>query len=186
MKRVSVVGTSSGAGKTTLAKRLATLLDVPFVELDALFWRPGWRHAPTDEFVAAVSDAVGRDGWVIDGNYTGRLKDLIWREADTIVWLDLPLPVALWRTLARTVRRAITREVLWGSNREDLWGAMFGRDALFTYAIRTHRRRRRLFEERLASGAYAGRAIHRFRSNAEADRWLASLAAASAGRGPTG
>lgn len=175
MRRVNVIGSSSGVGKTTFGRRLAASLGVPFVELDALFWRSGWMHAPTEEFVAAVRDVVRQDGWVIDGNYTGRLKDLLWQEADAIVWLDLPLRVALWRTVMRTLRRAVTREELWSGNRENLWGAVFGKDALFVYAIRTHRRRRRLFEERLSSGAYSGRTILRFRSNAEADRWLASL-----------
>lgn len=181
MRRVNVIGTSSGVGKTTLGQRIAAVLGVPFVELDALFWRTGWTHATTEEFVAAVQDVVRRDGWVIDGNYTGRLKDLLWQEAETIVWLDIPLRVALWRTVTRTVRRAITREELWSSNRENVWGAIFGKDALFVYALRSHRRRRRLYEERLSSGAYSGRTILRFRSNAEADRWLASLAS-TAGR----
>lgn len=175
MRRVNVIGTTSGVGKTTLAKRLAAFLGVPFVELDGLFWRAGWTHAPTEEFVATVRDVVRRDGWVIDGNYTGRLKDLLWQEADTIVWLDLPLRIALWRTLTRTVRRALTREELWSGNRENVWGAIFGKDALFVYAIRSHRRRRRLYEDRLSSGVYSGRTILRFRSNGEADRWLTSL-----------
>ena len=36
--RIVVVGTS-GAGKTTLARRIAALLVLPHIELDVLIWR---------------------------------------------------------------------------------------------------------------------------------------------------
>jgi adenylate kinase family enzyme len=39
-RRVLVAGTS-GAGKTTLASRVAALLDLPHIEIDALFHGPG-------------------------------------------------------------------------------------------------------------------------------------------------
>ena len=41
MRRINVVGTS-GSGKTTIGSALAGRLDVPYVELDALAWKPGW------------------------------------------------------------------------------------------------------------------------------------------------
>src|SRR5688500_3597481 len=43
-KRIIVVG-SSGSGKSTLGEQLAARLDVPFIELDALYWEPGWVEA---------------------------------------------------------------------------------------------------------------------------------------------
>ena len=41
MERIAVIGTS-GAGKTTLARRLAGSLDVPHLELDAIYHQAGW------------------------------------------------------------------------------------------------------------------------------------------------
>jgi adenylate kinase family enzyme len=175
VRRVSVIGTSSGAGKTTLGQRLARRLDVPFVELDALFWGPGWTQARTEDFRGRVTQIADQESWVIDGNYTGRLGDLVWRRADAVVWLDLPLAVSLWRTLRRTIERARSGEELWSGNRETLRNAFLARDSLFVYAIRSHRRRRRLFEERLASGRYSHLEIHRFRSANAANAWLASM-----------
>ena len=118
MKRVSVVG-CPGAGKSTLARRLATLLGVPYVELDAIFHQPDWEDMPRDEFRARVGDVAGTDAWVVDGNYTV-VRDLVWARADTAVWLDLPRPVVMRRVVARTIRRAVTREQLWNGNREPL------------------------------------------------------------------
>ncbi|MDE3113830.1 MAG: adenylate kinase [Chloroflexota bacterium] len=182
MRRVSVVGTSSGAGKSTLGRRLAGRLDLPFVELDALFWRPQWAKPAADEFRERVARILAGDGWVVDGNYTSHLGDLVWQRADTVVWLDIPLRVSLWRTFRRTMGRIRTGEELWAGNRETFRDAFLKRENLFVYAIRTHRRRQRLFEERLASARYGHLAIHRFRSTRAAARWLElqSLGAAGA------
>lgn len=118
--RVAVVGTSC-SGKTTFARRLSRALDVPHVELDALYWGPGWSPAPPEDFRASVRDAISAPAWVADGNYSA-VRDLVWSRATAVVWLDLPLRVVFPRALGRTLRRAITREELFGGNRESLRG----------------------------------------------------------------
>lgn len=118
MRRVSIVG-SPGSGKTTVGRRLAAHLEVPFVELDAIVHQPGWTELPRDEFRARVGELVAEDGWVVDGNYSA-VQDLVWARADTVVWLDLPRRTVMRRVVMRTVRRAFTRERLWNGNREPL------------------------------------------------------------------
>jgi shikimate kinase len=39
-KVVAIVTSASGAGGTTVGREVATPLDLPFHELDALFWQP--------------------------------------------------------------------------------------------------------------------------------------------------
>lgn len=174
MRRISVIGSASGVGKTTFGRRLAERLDIPFIELDQVHWGPRWTALSAEEFRARVLELLPPDGWVVDGNY-GKLGGVVWQRADTIVWLDLPLQIALWRTLRRTLRRIRAREELWAGNRETLRNAFFARDSLLVYAVRTYRRRRRGWEARLRSGDWSHATVRRFRSNADADRWLASL-----------
>lgn len=150
--RIAVVANAGGSGKTTLARRLAALLDLPCVELDALFHGPGWTASP--DFEARVAEAVAEPGWVIDGNYFNRGADAVLAASDLVVWLDVPLAVCLWRLALRTARRYATREQLWNGNREGLRQAVLAPDGLFRYAIAVHGLRRREFPERLAGLNY--------------------------------
>jgi adenylate kinase family enzyme len=118
MRRVSLVG-APGAGKTTVARRLAASLGVPFVELDAIFHQVDWGELSREAFRTRVTEAVSAEGWVVDGNYSA-VRDLVWQRADTVVWLDLPRRVVVRRVAVRTLRRALTRKPLWNGNREPL------------------------------------------------------------------
>ena len=118
MPRISVVGTS-GSGKTTVAFRAAEALGVPHIELDALHWEPNWVEAPRDVFRARVSEATEDDNWVADGNYS-KVRDILWEQADTVLWLDYPFHTIFLRLLKRTLRRTYNRERLWNDNRETL------------------------------------------------------------------
>jgi hypothetical protein len=118
MRRVSLVGVP-GSGKTTVGRKLAASLAVPFVELDAIFHQPHWAELSRDDFRDRVSTVVVAPAWVVDGNYSV-VRDLVWDRADTVVWLDLPRRLVMRRVILRTLRRAITREALWNGNREPL------------------------------------------------------------------
>jgi len=121
-----VVGTS-GAGKSTLAAALARVLDAEFLELDSVFHQPGWVPLPREEFRRCVAAAVAGERWVIDGNYTSQVKDLVWARADTVVWLDLPRRTVMRRIIWRSLWRAAKRTELWNGNRER-WRNFFSVD----------------------------------------------------------
>lgn len=151
MRRVAVLASASGSGKTTFARALAEKLGVAFVELDALNHGPDWSEATPEELRAKVAPIVATDSWVIDGAYRGKLGDLVLQRADTIVWLDLPMRVWLPRLLQRTLGRIVRKEELWAGNRETFRNVFFSRDSLLVFTLRHYRRRRRLYPEQLGA-----------------------------------
>jgi adenylate kinase family enzyme len=167
VQRVAIIASASGNGKTTLARELGRRLAAPVVELDALVHGPGWTQMADDELRATVEPVLAGESWVIDGTYRRKLGDLVLRNADTVVWLDLPVQVWLPRLLRRSVRRLLGREPLWNENRETLRGVLLGRDALIPWALRAHFTRRRRYPVELASYP-----VVRLRTPEEVERWL--------------
>ncbi len=55
------------------------------------------------------------------GTYDAMLGDLVLERAETLVWLDLPVPLVLWRLLRRTHHRHKHKTVLWAGNAEGSW-----------------------------------------------------------------
>jgi len=172
--RVAVVG-AAGSGKSAFAERLSRLLGIAHVELDALFWRPGWTPGPPDSFVSRVREVVAGAEWIVDGNYYSKLGDLVLARADTIIWLDYALPVVLWRLLRRTLGRVVWREELWNGNVESFRGEFLSRDSLLVCAVRSHKWARRRYETVLGGGRCPGRSIVRLPSPRVAHTWFAAL-----------
>jgi adenylate kinase family enzyme len=171
MQRISVVG-STGSGKTTFARRLAARLRVPHIELDAFHWGRGWTVADPETFTARVIEAIAAESWVCDGNYS-TVRPFVLARADTVVWLDLPLRTCLMRILRRTARRSRSGEDLWGTGNRESWRRHLTRESLIWWLITSHRRRRREYEARFADPALAHLRVHRFRTAAAAEAWLA-------------
>ncbi|MGB9645235.1 MAG: adenylate kinase [Stellaceae bacterium] len=176
--RIVVVGTS-GAGKTTLARRIAALLELPHVELDAINWQPGWRdltrHDPK-EFVRRVDEAIKAEAWVVDGNY-GLVRDRVWQRATHLVWLDYERPVIMARVISRTLFRAVLRIELWAGNRER-WRHVLRPSHPIRWAWSTWERRRRETAERLARKECAHLMVLRLHRPSEAQRAIDVLVSA--------
>lgn len=178
LDRVIIIGPSC-SGKSTLGMELATRLGSAHIELDALFWEPNWQEPNGEVFRQRVRNAVGAGSgrWVVSGSYLSRMIDVIWPDATTVIWLDLPMRVTLRRIVSRSWRRWRTHELLWGTNREVFWPQLkiWSEDSLIGYTLRTQRARNRQFAELAASGRFPGLRWQRFRSAGEADRWLEAL-----------
>jgi adenylate kinase family enzyme len=170
--RVSVVG-NSGSGKSTLAAALAARLDVPHVELDAIFHQPDWAPLPRDQFRARVATVAAGDAWVIDGNYTA-VWDLVWARADTVVWIDLPRPVVMSRIVRRTVRRAALRQELWNGNREPWsnWLTLDPERSIIMWSWTQHAKYRARYADAMADPTLRHLSWVRLRSSAEVAAFL--------------
>jgi adenylate kinase family enzyme len=166
----------SCVGKTTVSRRLAALLGVPHVELDALHHDPGWQEAPADVLRARVlaAFAAAPDGWVVDGDYRSKLGSLVLERADTVVLLEVPFYLAFGRALRRTIGRTVTREELWNGNREQI-RFLFSRYWIPWWVLQTHRQKPR--EIALRAAEHPHLALVRLGSQAEVEAWLQSIQA---------
>jgi hypothetical protein len=161
----------SGSGKTTFSAALAGRIGAPHIELDALHWGPNWTQASAEELRARVAPFVEGERWVVDGSYSAKLGHLVADRVDTVVWLDPPLWLALTRLARRTWRRIRTHEPLWDTGTPETWrGAVFGKESLFVWALRSWVRHRRGIPRSVAPGK-----LVRLRSDADRARWLAGL-----------
>ncbi|MHB1446309.1 MAG: P-loop NTPase family protein [Acidimicrobiales bacterium] len=179
-ERVLVVGLSC-SGKSTLARRLGEVLDCPHVELDALYWEPGWVEADVEVFRARVEAATAGDRWVTCGNYWSKLGPYLWPRADTVVWLDLPLWLIEVRVLRRTLVRVLGRRRLWNGNRERLVN-LWAKDALWRFNLRHHGRISARYEAAMADPKWANVDFHRLRSPGQVKLLLARVTDQARGR----
>ena len=154
-RRIHVIGNSC-TGKSTLAAKLADILDIPLVELDALNWLPNWvglnEHDPA-EFERLIREATAGDAWVVAGSYSSFSLNTFWDRVEAVVWLDLPRPLLVFRVLRRSWRRSRSQELLWGTNRESFWKQLqFWRkeDSLLWWIVTQQNRKRRWMRSAMA------------------------------------
>jgi len=178
LARVAVVGASC-AGKTTFARELATLLSAPCTELDELYWQKDWRPREMEEFRRLVQEAVSRECWVADGNY-GIVRDLVWSQATSVVWLDYSFRLTFGRALIRTVRRCIRREELFSGNRESFRKSFLSRDSILLWVVSSFRGRRRELTEIIQSDQFPGIRFYRFETPEDAEVFLSQIRAGAA------
>ena len=169
-RRILVAGVS-GAGKSTLARRLAALLGIEYTELDSLFHGPNW--VPRTEFMSDVDRLTQEPTWVSEWQYA-TVRPLLAQRADTLIWLDYPLPVSMVRLIRRTVRRRRQREELWNGNYEGpLWRIFTDTDHIIRWGWRTRNKLKALVPT--LEQKYPGLHVLRLRSPREADVWLDRL-----------
>jgi adenylate kinase family enzyme len=167
--RIAITG-PSGSGKTTLAAEIACTLGIRHVEIDALHHGPNWESCGADVLRERVLAAIEGDGWVTDSTYHRMLGDLVSNRTDLLVWLDLPIPLVLWRLLRRTHVRNRDQIELWNGNVEPGWRE--STRYLIWPALRVAFTNRREFPKR-----YAHLRLQRLRSDGDVRQFVQSIQA---------
>ncbi|SCL13941.1 AAA domain-containing protein [Micromonospora nigra] len=160
-----------GAGKSTLAERLAERLELPWYPVDDLLWQPGWVEVPVALQRSRIEEICRRDRWILDGAYHG-WRDVPLARADLVVGLDYPRWLSFWRLLRRTARRLSTGERVCNGNRES-WRSVLARDSILVWHVTAFGRARRRM--RAWQADQSGPPVLLFDSPVALDRWLAGL-----------
>lgn len=167
MRKVLVIG-SGGSGKSTFAARLGKRTRLPVIHLDTLFWHAGWQETPREEWAALVEELLKGDEWIMDGNYGGTMERRL-AACDTVVFLDLPRTLCLWRVVARSMRyRGRTRpDMPEGCNERLTWE--------FVRWVWDYPRARRPGVLKKLSELKGGQKVFHLRSTREVLRFLEAL-----------
>ena len=164
---------TTGSGKTTLARRIGAVLDLPVTEMDALHHGPAW--TPRPQFMDDVESFSAADAWVSEWQYPDA-RELLADRADTMVWLDVPTPVALARVVRRTVGRRLRDEELWNGNKEAPLHTVFtDPEHIVRWAWRTRHQLRELVPA--IDATHPQLVVVRLRTGSDVERFVARLPA---------
>ena len=166
MKRVLVIG-PGGSGKSTFARRLGQILGIEVKHLDSFYWSAGWTKPSEEAWLKTVNELISGDTWILDGNFGGTLRLRVER-ADTIILLDMPRLLCLWRI---TKRRLLYRNRLRPDMAE---GCAEKLDSEFISWVWNYSHRSRPKVLKLLNENSERKKIVWLRSNADAKRFLES------------
>jgi adenylate kinase family enzyme len=123
MEKVAVFG-NAGAGKSTLAKRLAAITGLPLYPLDTIQFRAGRYRPeekdggkdPREEYLKIHADLLKQDRWIIDGYDSVASACERFDAADTLVYIDLPLLTHYWWITKRLLKGLFRNPEGWPEN----------------------------------------------------------------------
>ena len=102
MKKVAVFG-NAGGGKSTLSKRLSQITGLPLYVLDKIQYQLGGTEVPYEDYKRVHQEILLSDRWIIDGFGCMETVWLRLDEADSLVFVDLPLYMHFWWVTKRLI-----------------------------------------------------------------------------------
>ncbi len=106
MARILIIG-NAGGGKSVLARNLAAKRGLPYREIDAITWKPGWEAYSQAEYEAAHAKLIAEEDWVLDGlGWTETLAERFAR-ATEIILIDMPIWMHFWLAAERQIQWAM-------------------------------------------------------------------------------
>lgn len=99
MKRVMISG-GPGSGKSTLARALGAATSLPVHHMDQIHYKPGWEPRPLAEKISLAHAVENSASWIFEGGLSATYDHRAAR-ADTLIWIDLPPALRIWRVVKR-------------------------------------------------------------------------------------
>ncbi|MGI9370935.1 MAG: hypothetical protein ACR2OJ_00435 [Hyphomicrobiales bacterium] len=149
-------------------------MNIPYVEVDALYWKPGWTEPGDEEFFANLQEALTGENWVLDGNYN-RTQRIKWQRVEQIVWLNLPMWQITLQLISRTIRRCYTKEELWAGNRESWRKSFLSRDSVILWSWKNFKTVRDRYFKLAQDPAFGHIDFVILRSRRDAEKFVSSL-----------
>lgn len=172
--KINVVGTSA-SGKSTFGRQLAKKLDVPFIEMDELFWKADWQEPADAEFFPKLETALNRKTWVLDGNYT-RTIPIKWKSVDLVIWLDYSFSRTLYQSVTRALNRSYAKKELWpNTGNQESFRKLFSRDSIVLWMIKGYSKNRTKYIKAMADSDYSEIEFIHLTSPKQAIKYLESL-----------
>jgi len=174
-KRINVIGTS-GSGKSTFSKQLASALNAPYLEMDAIYWKPNWVEPDDVQYFSDLKSALDCDAWVLDGNYS-RTAAIKWKSVDTIIWLDYGFIRTFWQVIKRSITRAISRKEIWKGtgNKESFRRSFCSKKSVILWMLQNYHSNKRKYLALMSSEKLNDIQFYRIRSLKEAEYFLQNI-----------
>lgn len=175
MKRINVIGTS-GSGKSHFSRTLAELLNIKYIEMDTLHWKPNWEESSDGELFSLVQQVADEKLWVLDGNYS-RTQCIKWVRVDTIIWLDYSFIRTFYQIVIRSIVRAWSQKELWkGTGNKESWCRSFcSRESVILWMLISYYRNKAKYQMAFTDEKYNHLIRVRLKTPAEAKAYIAHI-----------
>lgn len=100
-KKILIVGVSA-SGKSVFARELGKYTGIPVTHVDAFMWKPGWNYVGDEVTIKLLDKVSQRPEWIIEGYIDKEAQPFVLERADTIIYLDYPRIVVVWRYIKRS------------------------------------------------------------------------------------
>ncbi|MFM9942587.1 MAG: adenylate kinase [Hyphomicrobiaceae bacterium] len=169
MKRVAVFG-NAGGGKSTLARQLAELTQLPWYPLDRIQFKDGGHAVSQAEYLQAHTEILQQDTWIIDGYGSVASAWERFAAADTLIYIDLPLATHYWRVTKRFFQGHFTTPQGWPAG-SPIWSSTYSSYRVIGLC---HRQLTPRYRQLVAEQA-ATKRIHHLRSPGEVAAFLEAI-----------
>jgi adenylate kinase family enzyme len=166
MKKVAVFG-NTGGGKSTLARQLSEITELPLYPLDKIQYQAGGVEIPHEQYLDLHSDLLNQDEWIIDGF---GCMDSAWERftrADTLIYIDLPLLMHYWWVTKRLFQGLFKNPEGWPEHSPIWKGSLNSYRVLSLCHRRLTPRYRQLVEESRSS-----KRVHHLRSLKDIEKFI--------------
>jgi len=170
MRRVAIFG-NAGGGKSTLAKRLASMTGLPLHPLDMIKFKPGGEPVPHADYVAIHAELLGEDHWIIDGFGDVATAWERFARADTLIFVDQPISRHVWWVTKRHFKGLFKTPEGWPDD-SPMWRSTF---SSYKVLWLCHRRLTPRYRQ-LVVEASATKRVHHLRSPRDISNFLEAVA----------